>query len=91
MSLNHDCEVKINVYYDIDVNAFSLYIGENYDLSEVDYSTNIENGEITIKYNSKMHYLLIDNIKHAAMAWNAAIKASLRTFAQAAKDYLNLT
>ena len=83
MSLNHDCEVKINVW---DAIEFSHHIGENYDLSEINFSTNASTGEVTVKYNVKMHYFLIDNIKHAAMAWNAAITHTRKTLVQTVKE-----
>lgn len=88
MSLNHDSEIKINV---CSVHAFSAHVEENYNLSELDYSPNMETGDVTIKYNLKMHYFLIDSIKHAAMSWNAAVLYVLQITNDLAKEELKST
>jgi len=69
MSKNHDTEIHINTY---DTDAFFHYIIENYDLSQIEMTKKIGNEHVVIKYNMEKHYILVDNIRHAAMAWNAA-------------------
>ena len=68
MSARHDSEVSVYIHHP---SGFAKYITENYDLSEVKVSC--DNDFVTINYNADKHTTLVENIRHAAMGWDAAI------------------
>lgn len=73
MSAPHDSDVFIHVCH---TSSFTKYINENYDLSEVKVSHS--NDFVTINYNADKHTTLVENLRHAAMAWDAAIVGNYR-------------